>query len=101
MPVEAVQRSIEDDRSSEYRLHPHGTIAHVLVPQLQRAAVVVIPILVEVDQQVEPPLQAKAFMDVEVGMDPKVPAALRFVQPAAFEMGVGDETLDAGKFFEE
>ena len=101
MPVEAVQRSVEDDRSPEDRLHPNRAIAHVLIPELELSAVIIGPVFVQVNQQVQSTFEAEALVDIEVGVDTKVTAALGFMQAAALKIGVRDQALDAREFLEK
>src|SRR6266481_2999801 len=101
MAMETVERGIENHRAPEQRRDFLLTRFHAPVPQLEGPAKLCRPILVEIDQQVELALELELFVDVEVGMDSKVTAGFRFVEPAADEMRVGDQAGDAGHLFEE
>ena len=75
---------------------------HVGTPQLEITAVLGLPILVEVEQEVGPTLPgAVVGMDGEVGMDIEEPAPGRLVETSSFEGGIGDEIVDAQKVADE
>ena len=69
----------------------------VRVPQLEVTAPGVVPVPVEVEQDVETAVEAQPRMAVEVGVDPQVAAGLDRVQAAALEVGVDDQPRDAGQ----
>ena len=101
MAVEAVQVSTEDDRAAKERTHSLGALAHVLFPQLELPAVVIVPLLVEIDQQVQTTLDLQLFVDIKVGVDAQVAAALGLVKTAALEIRVRNKAFDAGHLLEE
>ena len=45
------------------------TVRHLLVPQLECAAVFRFPVLVQEEQQVDPAVQSEITMESEIGMD--------------------------------
>ena len=52
---------------------------------------------VQVDQHVQPAVELEFRVDVEVGVDLRKPPGLDLVQPAAAEVRIGDQALDAGQ----
>ena len=74
---------------------------HVAVPQLEVALPRVVPLGVEVVEDVEAPVEAEHRVLVEVGVDVEEPAGLDPVEAAAAEVGVGDEPGDPGELLEE
>src|SRR6185369_15355864 len=72
-----------------------AALPHLRVPQLEVAAVRLLPARVQREQQVEPaPPVAAVRVDGEVGMHVQEAAALRLVQPAALQRLVVEESLD-------
>ena len=88
MAMKAVQCSIENDCAPEHRLNPNGALSHVLRPELELTAEIVIPILVEVDQQIEPSLDTEMTMNIEISVHAEMTSALRLVKPAAHKIWV-------------
>src|SRR5713226_401565 len=64
------------------------------------AAVLLFPILVQVNQHVEPAVELQLRMDVEVGVDLEKPARLDLMQPPTTKVGIRDQPLDSGERFE-
>src|SRR5437867_12366315 len=65
------------------------------------AAEVVVPLWVEVKQQVQPTIQEQPFVPVEVSVNLEQAPALDVMKPTSEEMGIGDETANSGQLFEE
>jgi hypothetical protein len=59
------------------------------------------PVLVEVDEKVEPPIEVEAWVPVEVGMDTELAATRDLVKPSAVETRIGNELGDSGELAEE
>jgi hypothetical protein len=59
------------------------------------SAIVVAPILVQVQEQIQTPVESEASMLVEIGVHAKLPAANDLVQTAALEAGVGYQIVDS------
>src|SRR5437588_4674175 len=95
MPVIRRVARRKDHRAVENRENSLHAAAPVAVPQLEMAAVLLAPVLVEVDQHVEPPIQLQFGMDVEVGVDFEEAAGLDLMQAAAAEIWIGDQPIDA------
>src|ERR1700720_2029305 len=64
------------------------------------AAILVAPLLVQIDEHIEAAIDLQLRMDVEVGGNLENPAGLDLMQAAASEVGIGNEPLDAGERFE-
>src|SRR5438132_1385708 len=100
----AVERRVgrgEDDRAVERREDALPWAARLRVPQLEVAAVLLAPILVQVGQHVRAAVELQLRMDVEVGVHLQEAARLDLVQSAAAEVGIGDQAADAGEGLEE
>src|SRR5271170_622785 len=74
---------------------------HVLVPELEVASVFLFPILVQVDQDIDAAVELELGMQVVIGVDRKLATGLDLMQSAAYEIGIGDDTLNAGERFEK
>src|SRR5882762_9530815 len=88
----------------EHRQNLRLASGHVAVPQLQVTAEILAPILVQVEQQIEAPVETVTRMLVEVGMDGQLSSRHDLVQPAAVEARIGYEIVDpryAAEKFEE
>ena len=101
MSVKTVQRRVEDDRSPEDRLNANCAVAHVLVPELELATIVIRPVFIQVDEQVQSTFEAQPLVDIEIRMDAKMTTTLGLMQAAAVEVRIRDESLDAGQLLEE
>jgi hypothetical protein len=91
----------EDHHPIEDRENPRGALRHGLVPELEVAAVLLRPIVVEIEQDVEPSIEWKSTVPVEVGMDLQEAVTPDLVKAAAFVVRVRDQTGDAGQSFQE
>src|SRR6266542_4575499 len=65
------------------------------------AAVLLAPLLVQVDQHVQVAVELQFRMDVEVGVHFQEAARLDLMRSAAAEVGIGDQAVDAGEGLEE
>ncbi len=92
---------VEDHHPVEQRQVARLGLGPALGPGLEMAAVLVRPILVQIDQHIHAPIEFQAFVVVEVGMDRQLPAARKRVEPATDQVGIGDEAFDAGHPFEK
>src|SRR5207253_1494877 len=72
----------------------------IAAPQLEMSAPFFTPIAVEIDQQVEAPVELQLGMDVEVGVNFQKSARLDLMESAAAEVGVGNQSVDPGQRFE-
>ena len=92
MAVERRRIRAEDHAAVEERPDLPPARAHLGVPQLEVAAVGLLPARVQVEEQVQPaPPVAAVRVHGEVGVHVEEAAALRLVQPAALERLVGEE----------
>src|SRR5436305_10063726 len=91
----------EDHGAVEYRQDARLAARGVGVPQLEMPAVLLAPIAVQIEEKVQSPVEVQLGMDVEVGVNAQVPAALDLMNPAAAEIGIGDEPLDSGELLQE
>jgi hypothetical protein len=66
MTVKREVGSTKDHHPIESRQHFRFTTSDVAIPELQMAAVFLTPILVQIQQQVEPPIETKVAMLIEV-----------------------------------
>src|SRR5436309_1924708 len=100
----AVQRTIgcgEDDGPIEQRENALADLAHVRVPQLEMAAELFAPLLVQVDQHVQPAIELQLRMDIEVGVDLQKSAGLDLMQSPAAEVRIGYQSVDARQLLEK
>ena len=74
---------------------------HFLVPDLETAAPVLLPVVVEIDQHVQPPFHQHRLVHVEIRMDVEMPAVQRPVNTGPGEIGIRDQSLDAGHLLQE
>src|SRR5215203_2023812 len=97
MAVEREIRGAEDHRPVEDGQHLLLAAGHVPVPQLQMAAVLLLPILVQVDQQVQTAVQLEQRVPVEIHVDFQEAAGLDLVRPGPAVVRIGDQPFDAGE----
>ena len=91
----------EDGAAVEDRQDLLLGLRHLAIPELEVTTVLLFPILVEIDQNVDAPVELELVVLVEVGVDGKFAPGLNLVQPAPDIIGIGDNTLDARKRFEK
>src|SRR5689334_1085681 len=65
------------------------------------AAPVLLPVLVEVKEPVEPAVEVQAGVPVEIRVHLQVAAGPDLVKAATCEVGVGNQALDTGEALEE
>src|SRR4051794_451699 len=90
----------ENPRAIDRRQDLLAACAHVAIPKLEMPAVLIAPILVEIDEHVQPAIEFQLRMDVEVGVNLQESAGLDLMQSAAAEVWIGDQSLDAGERLE-
>jgi hypothetical protein len=101
--VSEVSRS-ENHHPVEYRQYLGLALGHAAIPKFQMSAVFLAPVFVQIQDQVQAPIQAIFGMFVEVGMNTELPSPHDLVKSASVETGVGNEILDsrhAAQEFEE
>src|SRR5262245_48941201 len=64
-------------------------------------AVLVPPVSVEVDENVDSSIQVTALVEVEVRMDRELALRQDLLKSAPAEVGVADQSFDPGELFEE
>jgi hypothetical protein len=102
-PPEAVPRvlvGLEHERAIEKRqeaLHLVGLGPARIRMQLDRAAPRLLPFLVEIDEEVDAPMQHPTLVDVEVDVHVEPLARHVLVRAAAEQRVVGDEVRNAGQ----
>ena len=101
--VSVVRRAgrVEDDASIEDRQDLLSASCHRAVPQLELPVVTLLPVTVQVEEQVESSVELETMVPAEVRVDFEVAASRDLVQASALEMRIRDEDLDAGQPFQE
>jgi len=87
-------RDVEDYSSVVGRQDLPNAPGHVGRPELQVAAVFILPVTIQIDQNVQPSIQRKRAMAAEVCVDPKLAATRDLMEPTPVEVRVGNEILD-------
>lgn len=93
------------------RIEDHATVEdgydrflagfHVIVPELQLAAEFLFPVLVQVDQDIDAPLEIHGFVVVEIRVNGKMAAILDLVEAGAHEVGVGYKAIYSRHVFQK
>src|SRR5688572_30985212 len=91
----------EHDGAVEDRQDPLLTAHHLAIPQLEMAAVFLLPIAVQIDQQIEPAVEAQFGMPIEIGVHLEKAAGQDLVWPGASVVGVRNEAVDPGQRLQE
>src|SRR5204863_1088317 len=90
----------ENHRAIEERRDSLPALRDIAIPQLELPAPLVAPVLVDVDQHVQTPIDLQLRMDVEVGVNLQESPGLDLMQTAAAEIGIGNQPVAAGQFLE-
>ena len=61
-------------------------------------SVIIAPVVIEIDQQIEAPIHREPFVEIEVEVHAEHATRHCLVHSAAFEIGVRKELGDAGEF---
>lgn len=86
---------LEDDTTVELRPDLLVTVGHVGIPQFEVPAVVVLPVGLQIDQQVQPAMDIEGMVDIEIYVNIQKTAVRSLVQ-ASPHVVIGDEhVLDA------
>src|SRR6516165_5086300 len=91
----------EDHHSIEDRQHLGLAARHVAIPQLQVSAVVLAPVLVQVEKEIQAPAEAVSAVLVEVGMNAQLPAAHDLMESATVKPWIGNQIRNSGHGAEE
>lgn len=95
--VKGGRAGVETHHPVEARYEARNLAAHVVLPDLEGPAPLLAPVLVEIDQDVQPALKVELRMVVEIGMDIEMPAIGDHMDAAAGEVRVRDQPVDAGQ----
>src|SRR2546421_2493813 len=90
-------RGVEDDAPVEHGKDPLLAGLHIPTPELEVSAVLLLPIAIQVEQEVDPSIEIQAPVVIEIGVDLEEPPARDLVQPTPGEVRVSDEARDAGE----
>jgi hypothetical protein len=88
MAMERGLRSREHNTPVEQRSDPLHRTLELIIPELEVTPVLVGPLPVEVEDQVEAPVETQLIVTVEVGVDVEEATVLDLVEPAADEVRV-------------
>src|SRR5690606_33077912 len=94
VPVIRIAQRAEDQRTAGDRKHATLAARHVPSPQLDVATVLLPPVTVEVEEEVQAPVELEDRVSVEVRVDPQHPATADLMDAAALHVRIGDEVLD-------
>ena len=92
---------VEDHHATEGRCDRVRALSHLRVPELELAAPARLPALVQVEQEVDSPVQIQQWVDVEVGVDSEEAARPQLVQSAPEQVGIAHEAGNPGQLLEE
>src|SRR5215469_13850451 len=88
---------IKDDCAIEERSDLLDTALHFAIPELQFTAPVLIPAWVQIQNQVEAPLEAQVWVNAVIDVDIEFASRLDAMHSAAVEVVVGLQTFYAGQ----
>src|ERR1700722_6396129 len=101
MAMKGEIRGAEDHDPVEQWGYSRLTPGHAAIPKFQVPAVLLAPILVEVQQQVQATIQSIVAVPVEIRMNSKLAAPDDLVQAATFKTRVRNQVLDSRDVSEE
>jgi hypothetical protein len=101
MTVQGEIRGAEDDGAVEDGQDLPLAARHVAIPQLEMPPVLLLPVLVEVDEQVEPAIELQQGVPVEVHVHLEEAAGKDLMRPRAAVVGVRNEPFDPGQRLQE
>src|SRR5713101_8304008 len=85
----------ENHKSIEHRQNLRLAPGHITVPELKMTAIFLAPILVQVEQHIEAPVETVTRMLVKVGMDCELSPPHDLVKPAPVEARIGHQIGDS------
>ena len=97
----AVFVRIENDTTIIHRKNFLQARLHVDIPKLQVTAVFLFPVVVQINNNIQPALNIKLFVQPEVRVHTQETTRFRFMQSATAEIRIGYQTFDAGEFFKK
>src|SRR5690625_2453141 len=83
----------EDDQSVERRQKPLDAVLHLLITQFEMATILLLPIFVKINQNIDSPVQLEAGVFVESGMILEQTTTLDFMKAASAIVGISDQLL--------
>ncbi len=86
----------EDDAPSKNWENAIGTLSHLFIPELQVASVLFLPVVVEVDENIEAAVDLQEVVLVKVRMDLEKAPPPDLVEAAPLKIGVRDDACDPG-----
>src|ERR1043166_1773519 len=101
MAVVGEIRRAEDHAPIEDRKHAAFALCHLAVPELEMTSVLLFPLAIQIDDDVEATVELQLLVPVEICVDLEEAAGHNLVQTAALIVGIGNEALDPGKRFQE
>src|SRR5579862_3616210 len=101
MAVVRKGRCREDGASVEDRQNLLLATGNVLVPELEVTAVFLFPILVQIQEEVQTPVETVCGVVREVDVDAQFSAALDAVEATSHELRVGDQFRNIRQLFQE
>src|SRR5207244_2419944 len=75
--------------------------AHLSVPELKMSSVALLPLPVQINQNVQPAVQRPFSMPAEIRMNSELPAFRDLVKTSPEKIGVRYDILHAGELFQE
>jgi hypothetical protein len=99
--VHAPLGRIENYTSVENRNYGLGASGHALIPQFELATILRSPVLVEIDQHIDAPLQIHRLVMIEVSMHRQVTALMDAVEACAGKIWIRDESFYSGNVFND
>lgn len=90
MPVEGKVCGVEDDAAVEKGQNFFAELGHIFVPEFEVSAVFLLPILVQVDQQVETPIELEAIVTAKVNVHLEIASWLNLMQSTPFKVWIGN-----------
>src|SRR5271156_2913607 len=95
MAVVSKIRRAKDHYSIEHGEYFGFAPGHIAVPQLQMTAVVLLPILVQIQQEIESSVEAIILMFVKIHVNAQFTAGHDLVKAAPREARIGYQILDS------
>src|ERR1700677_1688786 len=96
VPVIGKVRGAKDHDAVEIRGHFRFAPIHLAVPQLQVPTILFAPILIQIQQQIDPPIKSKLPMFVEIRVYSQFAPTDYLMKAAPFKARVGNQIIDAG-----
>ena len=85
----------EDHATVKNRQDSVNAVRHLLVPEFQMSAVFLFPVLIQVEQEIQPAIKFEFRVAVEVGVNFKKAARLYLMKAAPGKVWIRNESFDA------